>query len=177
MTGETGRRLPEAYEEFIAIDPRTLQVTVQLGHAYKEMGDYDRAAELYFSVLTLRPNDADLHLQIGHLHKLRGDYAQALHHYRTAMDLDPLNGDASHEFDELKGSNTVAAIGALGHFSMGDEANRLHAPLGPSTSVSFGMVSRPRSAVCNLPRVVNATSRFVRRVVQIEQSLTAGRPG
>ena len=133
------------------------------------MGDYDRAAELYFSVLTLRPDDADLRLQIGHLHKLRGDYAQAQHHYRTAMELDPLNSDARHEFDELKGSSTAAALGPLGH-SMQDEANRFHAPIAPSGAVSFGIVVRPRSAVCNLPRVVNATSRFVRRVDQIENN-------
>ncbi len=164
-----------AYEEFIAIDPRTLHVTVQLGHAYKEMGEYDRAAELYFSVLTLRPDDADLHLQIGHLQKLRGDYAQALHHYRTAMDLDPLNSDARHEFDELKGANPVAALGTLGHLPTREEA-RLHAPVGANAVASFGLVARSPSVVCTLPRDQNAASRFVRRVAEIEQFITGPRP-
>jgi glycosyltransferase involved in cell wall biosynthesis/Flp pilus assembly protein TadD len=84
----------------IAQDPAAFDIAVQLGHAHKEIGEYDRAAELYYTVLKQRPND-DLHLQIGHLEKLRKQFSRALDHYKMATELNPSNLDARREYDLL----------------------------------------------------------------------------
>src|SRR5271169_2266936 len=57
---------------------------VQLGHAYKELGEFDRAGRSYHAALKLIPADADLHLQIGHLEKLKGNLTEAAGYYAKA---------------------------------------------------------------------------------------------
>jgi tetratricopeptide (TPR) repeat protein len=70
------------YGEVSAEDPSASDIAVQLGHAHKELGDYDRAGQLYYATLNRKPGDDDLHLQIGHLEKLRNNVAKAMEHYK-----------------------------------------------------------------------------------------------
>ncbi|HTV43953.1 MAG TPA: tetratricopeptide repeat protein [Stellaceae bacterium] len=90
------------YQEFVTADPSALEIAVQLGHALKEMGEFDRAAQVYYGVIDKTPLDDDLHLQIGHLEKLRRNYAAALTHYQRAAEINPNNGDARRECDALR---------------------------------------------------------------------------
>jgi glycosyltransferase involved in cell wall biosynthesis len=76
---------------------------VQLGHAFKELGDLDRAGLHYLAVLEQTPTDDDLHLQIGHLEKLKGDRQEAAAYYRKAAELNPDNNDAMVEYHSLAG--------------------------------------------------------------------------
>ncbi len=89
------------YQEFVAADPTDFDITVQLGHAYKEMGDLDLAAQTYYRVLEANPLDDDLHLQIGHLEKLRRDFAAAAAHYQRAAQINPANAEARRESEAL----------------------------------------------------------------------------
>jgi glycosyltransferase involved in cell wall biosynthesis/Flp pilus assembly protein TadD len=101
------------YGEAIAIDPSALDITVQLGHAHKELGDYTRASQLYYRVLDETPNDDDLHLQIGHLAKLRGNTVDATFHYKRAVELNSGNLYAQQEYDALEAAKTSLGSGLL----------------------------------------------------------------
>ena len=90
------------YAEIVAADPIAHDIAVQLGHAYKGMGDIERAAQVYYSVLKATPADDDLHLQIGHVEKLRRNFAEAAAHYKKAAEINPENADAARECEGLR---------------------------------------------------------------------------
>ncbi len=95
-------RAAELYEQVVSADPSALDITIQLGHMLKEMGEYDRAANCYDNVLEKRPHDDDLHLQIGHLEKRRGNITGAREYYAKAVALNAANIDAKREYQALK---------------------------------------------------------------------------
>ncbi len=66
---------------------------MQLGHALKEIGDYDGAEKAYREFLVLRPFDADIHFQLGHLFNKQNDLAAAHPWYEQASKLAPVNED------------------------------------------------------------------------------------
>lgn len=68
-------------------------VKVQLGHALKEMGDFDGAEQQYREFLLGHSDDADIHLQLGHLFNRKGDPSTALSFYETAHRLAPDDAD------------------------------------------------------------------------------------
>ena len=68
-------------------------VKVQLGHALKEMGDFDGAERQYREFLISHPDDADIHLQLGHLFNRKGDPSTALSFYEQAHRLAPEDAD------------------------------------------------------------------------------------
>lgn len=77
---------------------RALGIQVQLGHALKELGDYDGAEAAYRRYLAARPDDPDIHLQFGHLCNRRNDLAAAAEWYAAAARLAPEDHDiAEHE--------------------------------------------------------------------------------
>src|SRR5580765_6418405 len=54
------------YRQVLELDPALHAVRVQLGHAYKELGDLTNAGRCYEAALQLAPTDDDLYLQVGH---------------------------------------------------------------------------------------------------------------
>lgn len=70
-------------------------VKVQLGHALKEMGDFDGAERQYRDFLISHPDDADIHLQLGHLFNRKGDPSAALSFYEQAHRLAPKDADVA----------------------------------------------------------------------------------
>jgi tetratricopeptide (TPR) repeat protein len=97
------RLAAELYERVLRRSRHLDGIKVQLGHMYKEMGEFELAAGQYYSVLERRPLDDDLHLQIGHLEKLRRRWSAATHHYGEAVRINPGNGDALGEYQSLGG--------------------------------------------------------------------------
>jgi tetratricopeptide (TPR) repeat protein len=89
------------YEKYLSSNPDDLQITIQLGHAYKESGDYARAYDCYTKVVERLPENDDIHLQMGHLEKLRGNIRVASEHYKTAMNLSVKNTDARLEYEAI----------------------------------------------------------------------------
>jgi glycosyltransferase involved in cell wall biosynthesis/tetratricopeptide (TPR) repeat protein len=95
---------PEAarlYREALELDPQRFTVRVQLGHAYKELGDLASAGLCYRAALQIAPQDDDIYLQLGHLEKLRGNPAEAASAYRKSAELNPANFDACSEYAAL----------------------------------------------------------------------------
>lgn len=84
------------YQAAISAGCRRPGMKVQLGHALKEMGDFDGAEGQYREFLLGHPDDADIHLQLGHLFNKRGDPTAALSFYEQAHRLAPDDGDIAH---------------------------------------------------------------------------------
>jgi tetratricopeptide (TPR) repeat protein len=97
------RSAADLYEQVLRRSRYLDGIRVQLGHMYKEMGEFELAARQYYDVLARRPRDDDLHLQIGHLEKLRRRWSAATHHYGEAVRINPGNGDALGEYQSLGG--------------------------------------------------------------------------
>lgn len=83
-------------------------IWVQYGHACKESGDLNGAAEAYERGLQLAPQDADIYLQIGHLRKLLGRPIAAAAAYFWAYRLDQRLTGALDEFAWIGFSRNLA---------------------------------------------------------------------
>jgi tetratricopeptide (TPR) repeat protein len=87
------------YHEALQQDPTRIGLLVQLGHAYKELGDFDAALEAYGQFLDKEPHDADIHLQLGHLHNRMNDPRAALEWYNRARALAPNDPEIARHVD------------------------------------------------------------------------------
>lgn len=92
----------KAYAEAIAGGSSRPGVKVQLGHALKEMGDFDGAERMYRGFLQSHPDDADIHLQLGHLFNRKGDLACALTFYERAERLAPQDADIAQHAERAR---------------------------------------------------------------------------
>lgn len=111
------------YGQIVEANPTAFGIAVQLGHALKEMGDYDKAEERYRLALAQTPDDDDLYLQIGHLEKLRQNLPSAMQYYWRALELNVKNLDARREYEALGGSFRMAEgfeqTGSIGVWNVG----------------------------------------------------------
>jgi len=89
------------YQAVSQASPSSHAIRVQLGHAYKELGDFASADLNYQEALRLSPRDDDIHLQIGHLEKLKRNLNEAAAHYAKAAVLNLDNTNALVEYDAL----------------------------------------------------------------------------
>ncbi|QND45502.1 tetratricopeptide repeat protein (plasmid) [Rhizobium lusitanum] len=87
------------YHEALQRNRTRIDLFVQLGHAYKELGDFDAALEAYRQFLDNEPHDADIHLQLGHLHNKMNDPAAALEWYNRASALAPNDPEITRHVD------------------------------------------------------------------------------
>ena len=58
-----------------------------MGNAYKEIGDFDRAIECYNSAISLKPDYASAHYNLGIVYQKKDDYRTALESYKMAARL------------------------------------------------------------------------------------------
>jgi tetratricopeptide (TPR) repeat protein len=112
----------KGYAAAIAAGGRGRGLKVQLGHALKEMGDFDGAERMYREFLAGHPVDPDIHLQLGHLFNRKGDCATALTFYERAQELDPESADiARHVVSAQNDSGRVDVVrrreAAMGYVS------------------------------------------------------------
>ena len=82
------------YEHVLAEHPDSPAILVQQGHALKELGQFDRAAECYLRACAVTPDDIDAHLHLAHLFRRMGKMPQAIDQFATILDIDPLHDDA-----------------------------------------------------------------------------------
>jgi glycosyltransferase involved in cell wall biosynthesis len=85
------------YRRHLERQPDDKAIWVQLGHALKELRQFDEALSAYEEALRFDEADADLLLNFGHLYKLKGDDRCAASFYRRSANL---NGNP-HALDEL----------------------------------------------------------------------------
>jgi tetratricopeptide (TPR) repeat protein len=93
--GDTARdrrdwaRAAASYEAHLAVRPARWQIRVQLGHAYKEMGDISAAEVAYLAASEAAPDDADVFLQLARAYVSGGKIKSARAAYRRSCALDP----------------------------------------------------------------------------------------
>lgn len=85
------------YRGLLQDRPWDARLMIQIGHALKEQGKIDAAAQMYQRAVDQEPLNSDAHLHLGHTSKLAGDIDAAHTHYRRALRYWPQNPDALFE--------------------------------------------------------------------------------
>lgn len=85
------------YRSLLQERPWDARLMVQIGHALKEQGKIDAAAQMYQRAVDREPLNSDAYLHLGHAAKLVGDIEAAHAHYRRALRYWPQNPDALFE--------------------------------------------------------------------------------
>lgn len=78
----------EHYRSYLAANPASFAIWVQLGHALKEAGELARAEEAYLRAERLDPEDSDLALNLGHLMKSMRRQSDAERYYARSFEID-----------------------------------------------------------------------------------------
>ena len=84
----------EALEHCLAINPRDVEVMLDLGSLYESAGRVDRAEDLYRLGLSVDAKDGDLHVRLGRLLLRSGQAPAAAVEARTALTLQPRSSRA-----------------------------------------------------------------------------------
>ncbi len=84
------------YGKALELDPENVDVMTNLGVAYYNLGELDRAIELYTKAIQIAPNDADIRSNLAaayvQKHQISGESDQldkALEEYKKAVELNP----------------------------------------------------------------------------------------
>lgn len=85
------------YRGLLQDRPWDTRLMIQIGHALKEQGKIDTAAQMYQRAADQEPLNSDAYLHLGHAAKLAGDIDAAHTHYRRALRYWPQNPDALFE--------------------------------------------------------------------------------
>lgn len=81
-------------ERCLALNPRDIELMLDLGSIYETQGLMDRAETLYRLALSIDPKDADVHVRLGLVLLHRGDRAQAVREGQLALMLQPRSSRA-----------------------------------------------------------------------------------
>jgi len=73
-----------------------------MGNLYVQLGNNERAIDLFKRVIALDPDNADACNQLGSVHKSDGNYAEASASYKRVLSLDPFKEDAHMELAEAQ---------------------------------------------------------------------------
>ena len=57
----------------------------KLAGVYSEMGEYEKALQIYAKVAEMRPGDAFIYISVGSIYENQGKYLEALEAYNKAM--------------------------------------------------------------------------------------------
>lgn len=77
----------EIYESALANDPNCALLFFNLGFAYHELKDYNRAKEYYLKAIELEPECSLFQEHLGRLYFERGDYPAAITTFRNAIEI------------------------------------------------------------------------------------------
>ncbi len=78
-----------ALERCLALQPRDIELMLDLGSRYETSSKFDRAEALYRQALAVDPKDGDVHVRLGRLLLQRGDPAAAAAEAHTALGFQP----------------------------------------------------------------------------------------
>jgi tetratricopeptide (TPR) repeat protein len=76
-------------ERCLALNPRDIELMLDLGSLYEAAGRFDRAEELYRRGLSVDSRDGDLHIRLGEALFQRGDVSGANNEVGLALMLQP----------------------------------------------------------------------------------------
>ncbi len=78
--------------EYLEKIPRDADTLMSAGGIYRDMGNYEKAAEKYKEALKLRPGIIDSYIKLGDIYAGRGEYGKAKEYLKRAADIAPLPG-------------------------------------------------------------------------------------
>jgi len=69
-------------------DPKNLNALIQLGNAYFDTDQFDRAIETYSKALQIDPQNADVRTDMGIMFRRKGDSDRAIAEFKRAAEMD-----------------------------------------------------------------------------------------
>lgn len=85
------------YQELSKLVPTETKYVIQMGHAYKEAGQYEEAEKAYRNVISKERLNSDAYLHLGHILKLQGRGAESRDAYQMSLRCWPYNRDTLDE--------------------------------------------------------------------------------
>jgi tetratricopeptide (TPR) repeat protein len=93
-------------------DPKNLKALVELGNAYFDSDQMDKAIEIYTRALAIDPKDADVRTDMGIMYRKKGDFDRAVAEFKKAAESDSKHVNSRynlgivllHDKGDLKGS-------------------------------------------------------------------------
>jgi len=79
----------DALERCLALQPRDIEIMLDLGSIYEGQAKSDRAEAVYRQALAVDPKDGDVHVRLGQLLLQRGNRAAAADEAKTALGYQP----------------------------------------------------------------------------------------
>lgn len=76
-------------ESVLKDDPKNLNALIQLGNAYFDTDQFDRAIETYSKTLAIDPQNADARTDMGIMFRRKGDSDRAIAEFKRAAGVDP----------------------------------------------------------------------------------------
>jgi len=127
------REAAATYERALTYDSTNVEAYYNLGVAYAEMEEYDRAIIAYENAGRLRPQCAEIWNNAGVLYKERGNDARATEYYRRAVACNPnfaqplnnlgvlytMSGQAQQALESLQRAVTVDPSYSVAHNNIG----------------------------------------------------------
>ncbi len=89
------------YRQAVMLDPKRVDLLVQLGNMLKDAGDVVGAVEVYSGALQRKPGDPDVYLQLGRACRLAEDRPAALRAFAAGLQLEPGHKDLLRELVTL----------------------------------------------------------------------------
>ena len=102
---------PEAlWKDTLGKNPSSAAAHNNLGLAYLNKGELDKAAECYHKAIQIRPNHVDAHHNLGIVHGRKGEADTAAEYYRKVIQIAPNYADVQYELGLI-----LARSGELNH--------------------------------------------------------------
>ncbi len=76
-------------EKMLAVNPNNAEALVQLGNDYFDMGNYEKAVEIYQRSLAVDPRNADVITDMGVAYRKMGKSKEAADAFRKTLEVDP----------------------------------------------------------------------------------------
>ncbi len=70
-------------------DPKNLKALIELGNAYFDSAQFDKAIEAYNKALAIDPKNADVRTDLGIMYRRKGNFDRAIEEFKKAAEDDP----------------------------------------------------------------------------------------
>ena len=70
-------------------DPKNLKALIELGNAYFDSAQFDKAIETYAKALAIDPQNADVRTDMGIMYRRKGNFDRAIEEFKKAAEDDP----------------------------------------------------------------------------------------
>lgn len=79
----------ERLRSILKKDPQNLKALIELGNAYFDTNQFDKAIEAYSQALKIDPKNADVRTDLGIMYRRKGDIDRAISEFKQAAQDDP----------------------------------------------------------------------------------------